>query len=405
MDAAIVETAIKQYVDDGKLAGAAMLVWRGAEARTICVGWRDLETQLPVERHTIFRIASMSKPVTSALALMLFEQGRFALSDPISRWAPEFSKMQVLRSPDGPLGETEPAERLITFEDLLTHRSGLTYGDLHRGPIAAAYREALGGDIDSAVSPHDWIARLAALPLIDQPGRKFHYGKSTDLLGLLMERIEDAPLADVLKRRIFDPLGMKDTGFTVTRKDYGRRAGLHGFNAEGHLTTLQSVPGGHALFERPESMTFFSGGQGLWSTLDDYLAFARIFVEGGRAGDVRLLQPDTLAMMATNRLTDSQRSTARLLGLPLFEEGHGYGMGVAVVMEPDKAEPIRCGGGKGSVGWPGAYGGWWQADPNDGSVMIFLAHNMLQREQLANGIGLAVWGAIGKFQSIGSRLS
>jgi len=404
MDDAVVETAIKQYVDDGKLAGAAMLVWRGAEARTICVGWRDLETRRPVDRHTIFRIASMSKPVTSALALMLFEKGRFALSDPITRWAPEFSEMQVLRSPDGPLDATEPAKRPITFEDLLTHRSGLTYGDLQRGPIAAAYREALGGDIDSAVPPHEWIARLAALPLIDQPGRQFHYGKSTDLLGLLIERIEDAPLADVLKRNIFDPLGMKDTGFTVARKDDGRRAGLHGFDAEGRLTTLQSVPGGHALFERPESMTFFSGGQGLWSTLDDYLAFARIFVEGGRAGDVRLLRPDTLAMMATNHLTDSQRSTARLLGLPLFEQGHGYGMGVAVVMEPDKAEPLRCGGGKGSVGWPGAYGGWWQADPNDGSVMIFLAHNMLQLEQLAKGIGLDVWGAIGKFQSIGARL-
>src|SRR5262249_28009760 len=158
------------------------------------------------------------KPVTSALALMLFEEGRFALSDPVTRWAPELSKMQVLRTPDGPLDETEPAERPITFEDLLTHRSGLTYGEFHRGPIAAAYTQALGGDIDSDVQPPEWIARLAALPLIDQPGRQFHYGKSTDLLGLLIERMEDAPLADVLKRRIFDPLGMKDTGFTVAEK-------------------------------------------------------------------------------------------------------------------------------------------------------------------------------------------
>src|SRR5262249_33566609 len=150
---------------------------------------------------------------------------------------------------------------------------------LHRGPIASAYNEALGADIDSAVPPDEWIARLAALPLIDQPGRRFHYGKSTDLLGLLIERIEDTPLADVLRRRIFDPLGMKDTGFSVPPKDYGRRAGLHGFDAEGRLTTLQSVPGGHALPERPDAMTFVSGGQGLWSTLDDYLAFARIFVE------------------------------------------------------------------------------------------------------------------------------
>ncbi len=401
MDEAAVETAIKRYIDAGELAGVAMLVWRDGEARTICVGERDLETQRPVERDTIFRIASMSKPGTSNLALTMFEDDRLALSDPITRWAPEFAKMRVLRAPDGPLDETEPAERPITFEDLLTHRSGLTYGDLRRGPIAAAYRQALGGDIDSDVPPREWIARLAALPLIDQPGRQFHYGKSTDLLGLLIERIEDAPLADVLKRRIFDPLGMKETGFTVAEKDYGRRAGLNGFNAEGHLTTLQSVPGGHARSERPESMTFVSGGQGLWSTLDDYLAFARIFVGGGTVDDVRLLRPDTLSMMASNCLTDSQRSTARLLGLRIFAQGHGYGMGVAVVMEPDKADPVRCGGGKGSVGWPGAYGGWWQADPNDGSVMIFLAHNMVQLGQLANGI---VWGAISEFQSIGSRL-
>lgn len=404
MDEAAVETAIKRYVDAGELAGAAMLVRRGGAARTICVGRRDLETQLPVERDTIFRIASMSKPVTSALALMLFEDGRFALGDPIARWAPEFSKMQVLRSPEGPLDETEPAGRPITFEDLLTHRSGLTYADFHRGPIAAAYSQALGGDIDSVVAPREWIARLAALPLIDQPGRQFHYGKSTDLLGLLIERIEDAPLADVLERRIFDPLGMKDTGFTVAQKNSARRAGLTGFDAEGRLTTLQSVPGGHALSERPEGMAFVSGGQGLWSTLDDYLAFARIFAEGGAVDGVRLLRPDTLSMMVSNRLSERQRATSRLLGLPLFAQGHGFGMGVAVVMEPDKADPIRCGGGKGSVGWPGAYGGWWQADPNDGSVMIFLAHNMVQREQLARGVGLGVWGAIGDFQSIGSRL-
>jgi CubicO group peptidase (beta-lactamase class C family) len=346
----------------------------------------------------------MSKPLTSALALMLVDDGRFALGDPILRWAPEFSTMQVLRSADGPLDETEPAERPITFEDLLTHRSGLTYGDLHRGPIAAAYRDALGADIDSPVAPHEWIVRLAALPLIDQPGRSFHYGKSTDLLGLLIERIEDAPLADVLKRRIFDPLGMKDTGFTVAPENCRRRAGLHGFTADGRLTTLQSVPGGHALSERPEDMTFVSGGQGLWSTLDDYLAFARIFVEGGASGDVRLLRPETVSMMTSNSLTDSQRATSRLLGSRIFAQGHGYGMGVAVVMEPEKADPVRCGGGKGSVGWPGAYGGWWQADPNDGSVMIFLAHNMAELDQLANGIGVGVWAAITEFQSIGSRL-
>ena len=164
-----IATAIGAIVDAGALAGAATLVWRdGKVVQTACVGWRDVEARLPIERDTLFRIASMTKPITSTAALMLFEEGRFALDDPIARWAPEFSKMRVLRSPTGPLDETEPAERPITFEDLLTHRSGLTYGDFHPGPIAKAYEEALGGDIDSEVAPDDWIAALAALPL-DRP--------------------------------------------------------------------------------------------------------------------------------------------------------------------------------------------------------------------------------------------
>jgi CubicO group peptidase (beta-lactamase class C family) len=398
-----IATAIGAYVDAGQLAGAATLVWRDGETRTAAVGWRDVEARLPIERDTLFRIASMTKPITSAAVLMLVEAGRFALDDPITRWAPEFSRMRVLRSPDGALDEVEPAQRPITFDDLLTHRSGLTYGDFHRGPIAGAYREALGGDIDSEVAPDDWIERLAALPLIDQPGRAFHYGRSTDLLGLLIERVEDTPLADVLKRRIFDPLGMKDTGFTVAEAKRGRRAGLYGFDQAGRLAALAAVPGGHALPERPATMAYVSGGQGLWSTLDDYLAFARMFVEGGAVDGVRLLRPDTLKMMASNRLTERQRATSEMFGLPIFAIGHGFGLSVAVVMEPEKADPTRCGGGIGSVGWPGAYGGWWQADPNDRSVLIFLAHNMVELDQLTQGIGLGVWGAIGEFQAIGSR--
>jgi CubicO group peptidase (beta-lactamase class C family) len=197
-----VATAIRAYVDAGELAGAAALVWRDGKAHITTVGWRNVDARLPIERDTIFRIASMTKPVTSTAALMLFEEGRFALDDPITYWAPEFSQMRVLRSPDAPLVETDPAERPITFEDLLTHRSGLTDGDFHRGPIASAYREALGGAIDSEVAPDRWIERLATLPMIDQPGRSFHYGRSTDLLGLLIARMEDAPLEDVLKRRI-----------------------------------------------------------------------------------------------------------------------------------------------------------------------------------------------------------
>ena len=257
--------------------------------------------------------------------------------------------------------------------------------------------------MDNALGPDAWIARLATLPLIDQPGAGFHYGLSTDLLGFLIARLEGVPLGVVLERRIFGPLGMRDTGFVVPREKRTRRAGLCGFDAGGQLTALTMAPGGHALAERPDDMTFESGGQGLWSTLDDYLAFARIFLGRGEVDGVRLLRPDTCAMMALNQLTSDQRRTARMLGMPLFAAGHGYGMGVAVVMEPEKADSLRCRGGVGTVGWPGAYGSWWQADPTDNSVLIFLAHNMLELDQMARGIGLGVWSAIGEFHELASR--
>jgi CubicO group peptidase (beta-lactamase class C family) len=397
-----IEAAMQKVVDSGELAGAATLVWRArsrsGEAQIACVGWRDVEANLPVERDTIFRIASMTKPITSVAALMLVEEGRIALSDSIARYAPEFSQMRVLRSPDGLLDESDPAERPITFEDLLSHRAGFTYGDFHRGPIAQAYRDALGGDIDSDVAPDEWIARLAQLPLIGQPGSAMYYGRSTDLLGLLIARIKGAPLGEVLKRRIFDPLGMKDTSFLVPREKRDRRAAAYGFNEDGRLTK-RVTRSGVFVAERPEDMAYESGGGGLWSTLDDYLNFARLFVGDGQVDGIRLLRQETLAMMVTNQLTDSQRANPGWLGLKPF--ARGFGLGVSVVLATDKADFMRR-GSVGTVSWPGAWGGWWQADPEDGSVLIFLAHNMVDLAQMAKGIGLGVWGAIDTFQTLAS---
>ena len=394
-----IENIILRCVEEGELAGAATLVWRrGQVVQSAAVGRRNLDLGLPVQRDTIFRIASMSKPVTTVAALMLHDEGRFDLDEPIATCAPELERMRVLRDPEGPLDQTDEA-RPITFRDLLTHRSGLTYGDFHRGPIGRAYAETLGTQIDNELTPDEWIARLSTLPLIDQPGTGFHYSVSTDLLGFLIARLERAPLSAVLNRRVFAPLNMRDTGFIVPREKRDRRASLCGFDDEGRLTTLTAAPGGHALNERPEAMTFESGGQGLWSTLDDYLAFARTLIGDGPSG-VTLLRAETLAMMTSNQLTSEQRATARMFGRPIFAAGHGYGMGVAVVMEPGKADPLRCRGGVGTIGWPGAYGGWWQADPNDRSVLIFLAHNMLELHQMARGIGLGVWSAIASFHEL-----
>jgi len=397
----LLTATIGNLVSAGGLAGAVTLVWQDGRVIQIAeVGWRDIEAKLPMERKTLFRIASMTKPITSTMALMLFDEGKFALNDPITRWAPEFSQMRVLRSASGPLNETDPAERLITFEDLLTHRSGLTYGDWHSGPIAQAHKEALGGAIDTDVLPDDWIARLAALPLIDQPGRAFHYGHSTDLIGLLVARIENALLGDVLKRRIFDPLGMNDTGFTVPFEKQARRAGAYGFDDAGQLYKRRAGPGDSFLPERPEGMAYVSGGQGLWSTVDDYLTFAQIFLNAGTVNEFRLLQPKTFQRMVTNCLSENQLTNAR----SMLNAGHGFGLGVAMVLDPLKAGPMPCGGGMGAVGWPGSFGGWWRADPSNNSVLIFLAHNMLELEQLLNGIGLGVHEAITQFQAQASSL-
>jgi len=396
---------LAEPVAAGEMAGAVTLVWRdGQVLDASAVGWADIESRTPLARDSLFRIASMSKPVTSVAALMLMEEGRLALDEPITSWAPEFGEMRVLREADGALDDTVPAQRQITFEDLLTHRAGVTYGDFHAGPIKAAYDAALGASIDSHLTPDAWVARLAALPLIAQPGEAFCYGHSTDLLGFLIARIEGAPLGEVLARRIFRPLGMVDTDFIVSLGKRARRAAMHGFDAEGRLTKLATVPGGAALAERPDDMTYEGGGAGLWSTVDDYATFARLFVGGGAVDGVRLLKPETVALMGVNRLSEAQRTAAKTLGMPVFTAGNGFGLGVAVTIDPATASVIRGKGGVGTVNWPGAYGGWWQADPTDGSVMVLLQHNMVDPEGLSNGHGLAGYGAILEFHALGTAL-
>lgn len=201
------------------------------------------------------------------------------------------------------------------------------------------------------------------------------------------------------KRLVFDPLGMRDTGFVVPSKNLHRRAAAYGFDDEGRLIKLTEW--GVVVAERPEEISFESGGAGLWSTVDDYLKFARVFVHGGVVDDVRLLRPETLAMMASNQLTDRQRANSTLLGSKPVAVGRGFGLGVSVVLETDKSDLMRR-GNVGTVSWPGAYGAWWQADPKDGSVLIFLAHNVANLDQMTNGIGLGVWARSERFNVLTS---
>jgi len=386
------EKVLEEAVYDGQVAGACVLVQRGGETRFAAAGWRDIESDLPIERDSIFRIASMTKPITSVVALMLADEGRIALDEPIARTAPEFAEMRVLSRPDGPLEDTVEAERAITFEDLLTHCSGLTYGDPHRSPLSAAYRQRLGGDIDSEVAPDEWVRRLAELPLIAQPGSAMYYGNSTDLLGMLVARIEGASLGEVLRRRIFEPLGMKDTSFFVPVEKRKRRAAAYGFDDQGRLMKRQTW-GGVVVEERPEEMAYESGAVGLWSTLDDYLKFARLFLGDGEVDGVRLLRPETLRKMMTNHLTDEQRANSTFLGRKPFAVGRGFGLGVSVVLEQDESDMFRR-ANPGTVSWPGAYGGWWEADPLNQAAWVFLAHNMVDLPQMAKGIGIGVWAVI-----------
>ncbi|RZJ91523.1 MAG: class A beta-lactamase-related serine hydrolase, partial [Brevundimonas sp.] len=256
---------LEALVTRGDIAGAATLVWRGGKVvQSAAVGWGDREASLLLGRDSLFRIASLTKPVTSVAAMMLMEEGRFQLDDAISGVAPEFVEMRALRTPGAALDDTGPAERPITFRDLMTHRSGLTYGAFHPGSLAEAYRAALGGDIDSPVAPDDWIAGLAALPLVDQPGAGFHYGHSTDLLGQLIARMEGMSLGEVLQRRIFEPLGMEDTSFGIPTDKRGRRAAMYGFDPDGKSVRLSVAPGGATVADRPADMTYESGGAGLW---------------------------------------------------------------------------------------------------------------------------------------------
>ena len=209
-----VAPALQAFVDSGELAGIVTLTSQYGEiVQADAVGWRDRETQAPMRMDSLFRIASMSKPVTSVAALMLIEEGRIALDDPIATWIPELADPQVLLDPTGPIDDTVAARRAITVDDLLTHRSGIAYAPFSEGPLKLAYENALGDPAINRLTADEWLAALGQLPLAHQPGERFHYGHSSDVLGFLIGRVENKPFREVLQERIFAPLQMADTDF------------------------------------------------------------------------------------------------------------------------------------------------------------------------------------------------
>jgi len=389
--------ALQGIIEAGDLSGFVTLVWRKGEiAQLNTLGYRDIAGKVPMSRDTLFRIASMTKPVTSVAAMMLMEEGKLRLEDPVTKWLPELSNMRVLKDAQGPLSDTYPAPRDITVEDLLTHRAGLAYGFTSIGPIGQAHEDALGSPLVNRLTPDEWLKALGTLPLSYPPGERFHYSHATEVLGFLVARIEGKPLGEVLRERIFAPLGMEDTFFWCPLEKRDRLAKLYRAPPEGGPLEDVSLP------NTPEPPAFEGGGGGLISTADDYLKFARMLLGKGEVDGVRLLKRETVELMTANRLTEAQREIP-FMGIP-FWGGQGFGLGLSVITDPAKQEWMGA-GSKGAFGWPGAFGTWWQADPAEDMVLIYLIQNSMPLDpgsaaQLATGQRMGGRVALPVFQKL-----
>jgi CubicO group peptidase (beta-lactamase class C family) len=390
-------SALTGVIDSGDLSGAVTLIWRKGEIVQVSTqGKRNIEKSQPMERDTLFRIASMTKPITSVAMMMLIEAGKAALTDPISRWAPEFANVKVLKDAQGPLEDVYDSPREITLDDLFTHRAGLAYGFTSIGPIAHAHQRALGDVLNNRMGPDAWMKALASLPLSYPPGERFHYSHATDVLGFLVGRISGMGFREFLFKRIFEPLGMVDTDFYVPPEKRDRAAVVYRLDED----TGNLEPVAFDQYESPP--TFCGGGGGLISTADDYLKFARMLLSDGELDGVRLLKPETVRLMRTNRLTDAQREIP-FMGIP-FWMGQGFGLGLSVITDPEKQAWMGA-GSKGGFGWPGAFGTWWQGDPEEEMVIIYLIQNSMPlgpeaAAQLATGQRMGGRVALPMFQKL-----
>jgi CubicO group peptidase (beta-lactamase class C family) len=358
-----------RYVDDGRLPGWLILVSRrGRVAHLGTCGHRDRDRSLPVEVDTIWRLASMTKPITSVAAMMLYEEGAFELKDPVERWIPAFANMRVYRSGFGGAAASRPAVEPIRVWHLLTHTAGLTYGFHHASPVDAVYRAAgfewgAPPGLDLAGCCEAW----AELPLLFEPGTEFNYSVATDVLGRLVEVISARPLDEFLRTRIFEPLGMTDTAFWAPPGSAERLAAAYMANPEGAHAPAVPIDGSAAL--QPPAV--LSGGGGLVATAGDYHRFALMLRGGGELDAVRLLSPRTVAYMTRNQLPGGV--DLEKFGRPLFAEttfdGVGFGLGFSVVIDP-AAGKVLC--GPGEYGWGGAFStAFWVAPEEDLTAMFF----------------------------------
>ena len=358
-----------RYVDDGRLAGWQLALTHGGEVvHESTYGWRDREAGIPVESDTIWRIASMTKPITSVAAMTLWEEGVFELTDPISNWLPEFADVRVYVKGSDHTMVTVPATEPIRVWHLLTHTSGLTAGFMRTSIVDQLYRDA--GYEFGAPAGHDLaacVADWAKLPLLFQPGTAWAYGVSTDVLGRLVEIWTGQPLDVAFANRVFEPLGMTDTGFFVDPEKYDRLASL--YYADGGQAVRS--PGNDIIIDKRPAI--FSGGGGLVSTAADYVRFTQMLLGEGQLDGTRLLSPRTVGLMASNHLgTDLAAMSTGGFAETTFE-GVGFGLGFAVLDDPLKAHSPAS---RGEFYWGGIFSTGFWVDPVDDISCVFMTQLM-----------------------------
>jgi CubicO group peptidase (beta-lactamase class C family) len=356
------------YVERGDLPGLVMLVSDHGDVQVEAIGRLAYEGSA-MKRDSIFRITSMTKPVTAAAAMILVEEGKIGLDDSVERWLPELANRKVLLTIDAMIHQTVPARRAITLRDLLTFRCG--YGMIpvfpERLPIQRAYAEAglAPGPVFPSFPPDELIKRYGSLPLIFQPGESWLYNGGSEILSVLIPRVAGKTFGEFLRERIFAPLGMKDTAFHVPADQHYRFATTYIYdNAEKQLKVFDPPITGR--FSNPP--VFENGAAGLVSTADDFNAFAQMMLNGGRLGDAHVLSPDSVRLMTTNHIVADQKKESQLfLG---SARGWGFGLSVFTGLGDPSTSPGR-------YGWDGGYGTSWYSDPRAQLTGILLTQRLM----------------------------
>ncbi|MFK7733909.1 MAG: serine hydrolase domain-containing protein [Pseudomonadales bacterium] len=383
-----VSSMARRYVAEAKVPGMLTMVARRGELLHFEVtGRKGLDDPRPLAKDDLFRIYSMTKPITAIAAMQLYEQGEFQLSDPISKWVPELAELSVMTS-DGSL---EPAQSAITMHQLLTHTAGFSYGFVPDDPVDKLYRES---EILRSKDLKAFVAKLAKLPLKFQPGTAWNYSVAVDVTGLVIERISGQRFDHYLQEHVFSPLGMNDTFFAVPDKKLGRFLPNHIFDADSRSVQ----PLGSESVTRYQNATLFSGGGGLVSTAADYMRFAEMLRNDGKFNGVRIIGPKTLSYMTQSHLSDDVRNVGagdRLDALSRFFPGQTFGLGFGIVNDPAANGVL---GSAGEFYWGGAAGTVFWVDPVEDIVAIGMIQLMPSPWSFRQDFRVAVYQALETLQ-------